>query len=52
MQERELPSDIIKEFQIGYAPDGWDGLLSRALKKGYKTDDLEKAGLVVHSDRS
>ena len=52
MQERELPSEIIKEFQIGYAPDGWDGLLSRALKKGYKTDDLEKAGLVVQSDRS
>ena len=52
MQERELPSEIIKEFQIGYAPDGWDGLLSRALKKGYKIDDLEKAGLVVQSDRS
>jgi len=52
MQERELPSEMIKEFQIGYAPDGWDGLLSRALKKGHKTYDLEKAGLVVQSDRS
>ncbi len=51
LEERDLPPDIIKEFQIGYAPNDWEGLLSRALKKGYEADQLEDAGLVVPSDR-
>jgi DNA primase len=51
LEERDLPLDIIKEFQIGYAPNGWEELLGRALKKGYEAQQLEAAGLVVPSDR-
>jgi DNA primase len=51
LEERDLPLEIIKEFQIGYAPNEWEGLLSRAVKKGYAADQLEAAGLVVPSDR-
>ena len=51
LEERDLPSDLIKQFQIGYAPNGWEGLISRALKKGYKVDQLEAAGLAVPSER-
>ena len=52
LKKRSLSSDILKEFQIGFSPNGWEELLSKALKKGYKLEDIEKAGLVVKSKRS
>ncbi|MDF7825801.1 DNA primase [Pontiellaceae bacterium B12227] len=52
MEERDLPTEIIKDFQIGYAPQGWEELLGRAVKKGYDPEQLEAAGLVVPSDRN
>lgn len=51
MEERELPPDLIKEFQIGFAPNEWDGLIKRALQKGYTAEQLEAAGVVVPSER-
>ncbi|VGO21689.1 DNA primase [Pontiella sulfatireligans] len=51
LEERDLPVEIIKEFQIGFAPNGWEELLCRAVKKGYEPQQLEAAGLVVPSDR-
>ena len=51
MEERDLPTEIIKDFQIGFAPNEWDGLMKRALKKGYTAEQLETAGLVVPSER-
>ncbi|MEC8517941.1 MAG: DNA primase, partial [Verrucomicrobiota bacterium] len=52
LKKRSLTDDVLKEFQIGFSPDGWEELLSKALKKGYKSEDIEKAGLVVKSKRS
>ena len=52
MQERDLPSEIIEAFQIGFAPNEWDGLMKRALKKGYSAEQLEAAGLAVPSERN
>ncbi len=52
LEERDLPAEVIKDFQIGYAPQGWEELLGRAVKKGYEPDQLEAAGLVVPSDRA
>ncbi|MDZ8118103.1 DNA primase [Pontiella agarivorans] len=52
MEERDLPMEIIREWQIGYAPQGWEELRSRAKKKGYTDEQLEAAGLVVPSDRN
>ncbi|WP_372846371.1 DNA primase [Pontiella sp.] len=51
LEERDLPVEIIKEFQIGFAPNEWEGLLGRALKKGYEAEQLEAAGLAVPSER-
>jgi DNA primase len=51
LEERDLPPEIIKDFQVGFAPNEWEGLMKRALKKGYTADQLEAAGLVVPSDR-
>lgn len=52
LEERDLPADLLKEFQVGFAPNEWDGLMKRALKKGYTAEQLEAAGLVVPSDRN
>ena len=52
LKKRSLSSDILKEFQIGFSPNGWEELLSKALKKGYKLEDIEKAGLSAKSNRS
>ena len=52
LKKRSLTDDVLKEFQIGFSPNGWEELLSRALKKGYKSEAIEKAGLVVKSKSS
>ena len=52
LKKRSLSSDILKEFQIGFSPNGWEELLSKALKKGYKLEDIEKAGLSAKSKHS
>lgn len=46
-QQRKLKDETIKEFQLGYAPVGWE-ILYRFLveDKGYPVQLLEKAGLI------
>lgn len=51
LQERELPKEIIEEFLIGYAPDRWDTVLKWAQKKKYRTEQIEKAGLILKSSK-
>ncbi len=50
LEGRGLKSETTKEFRLGFAPQSWD-FLSRALtQKGFKKEDLEKAGLVIRSE--
>ncbi len=44
---RGLSEELIKEFGLGLAPDGWDHLIRHLSGKGYDLRYLEKAGLVV-----
>ncbi len=44
LKKRGLKSDAIKEFKLGYSPGG-DKLVVELLNKGFKIQDLEKAGL-------
>ncbi|MCX6827254.1 MAG: DNA primase, partial [candidate division Zixibacteria bacterium] len=48
---RHLTDKTITQFQLGVAGEEWDGLLKYALKKELFPKDLEKAGLVIHSDK-
>ncbi len=47
LKKRGLQEKIIKEFQLGFAPPGWDALLKFLTKRGYKPEDIELAGLVI-----
>ena len=44
--ERGINDEMIKKFDLGFAPDDRDMLLKTALKLGYKEDMLHNAGLI------
>jgi len=44
---RGFSREITEKFQVGYAPDYWDGLVKSANKAGVKPDILLKAGLTI-----
>ncbi len=45
-KERGFSSNSIKNFELGYSLDSWDGLITAATAAGYSEDLLEKAGLI------
>lgn len=45
LKERGLTDQTIRHFGIGYAPDGWDGLLSHLKQKGYRPDEILAAAV-------
>lgn len=51
LDNRDLSKETIRDFQIGFASNDWDGLLLGATKKGYKIDDLVSAGLVIQTNK-
>ncbi len=49
-RERSFRDDILKKFEVGYAPDGKTPFTDAAQKEGYKIDFLEKTGLTIKRD--
>ena len=47
LRKRGLTDETIRSFRIGYAPDGWRHLLDFLTSRGYRPEELEKAGLVI-----
>ncbi|OGZ95083.1 MAG: DNA primase [Candidatus Sungbacteria bacterium RIFCSPLOWO2_02_FULL_51_17] len=48
---RGVLPETIKEFRIGYAPDGWRNLLGALAKKRFRPEEIEKAGLAIRSEK-
>ena len=48
IKERGISPEVSHIFQIGFAPDSWDGLLKRAQNNGQ--NELMQAGLIVQND--
>lgn len=48
--ERSFRDDILKKFEVGYAPDGKTPFTDAAQKQGYKVEFLEKTGLTIKRD--
>lgn len=46
-KERDFSEETIKKFELGYSKEIWDGFFDEAIKKGYKKELLEEAGLVI-----
>jgi DNA primase len=52
LKQRGLTGEIAKQFKIGYAPDGWDFLLSHLGKSAESQLALGKTGMVVTNDNN
>lgn len=46
LEKREISTETIKKFHIGYAPDSWDALMSLLKEKGANEKLIELSGLV------
>ncbi len=51
-RRRGLTDETIEKFELGYAPDGWDGLLKRARTRGLTERQLLEAGLLSENVES
>ena len=47
LRKRGLNDQAIRDFRLGYAPNGWDNLLKFLMNRGYSTNDIAKTGLLV-----
>ncbi|MBI5885175.1 MAG: DNA primase [Deltaproteobacteria bacterium] len=51
LKKRGYEGEILKDFQVGCAPDGWDGLTTWLRKKGIDSDAASKAGLIIKKEK-
>lgn len=47
LSKRGLSRETLESYGVGYAPDGWDGLLERLRREGFDLDSAETVGLLV-----
>ncbi len=52
LQKRGISGDDAKKFGIGFAPEGWNGLMSELTKHGIPETELLEAGLLSESDNN
>jgi len=50
--ERGLTEESIKKFRLGYSPETWQSLSDFLVGKGYKREEIVRAGLAVSSEKS
>ncbi|PIY71751.1 DNA primase, partial [Candidatus Roizmanbacteria bacterium CG_4_10_14_0_8_um_filter_33_9] len=51
LAKRNIKSEIINTFEIGYAPSSWDSLRRFLFKKKFRDEDLMDAGLVIRTEK-
>lgn len=50
LKQRQFSEETIKKLRLGYAPNSWDSLYN-TFKTSYSPQDLEKAGLIIRSQK-
>jgi DNA primase len=48
--KRGISKESIEKWKLGWAPDNWRGLSNFLISKGYKREDIVKAGLAIAKD--
>jgi len=51
IEKRAVDAASVQRFRLGYAPDGWQGLVDHLARNGHAVDDAVELGLVVRNDR-
>lgn len=49
---RGIKDESIKKWRLGYAPDVWQGASNFLISRGYKREEIEKAGLCLKSGKT
>lgn len=49
-RERSFRDDILKKFEVGFAPEGKSPFTEAAQREGYRMEYLEKTGLTIKHD--
>ncbi len=47
LARRGVSAEMLKQFQIGFAPTSWDAMTQNLFKKGFSVDDCAKAGITI-----
>jgi DNA primase len=47
VERRGLGAETTERLGLGYAPDGWDGVLGHLSAAGFRPEEIARAGLVV-----
>ena len=50
--KRGISEASIKKWRLGYSPETWRGLSDFLVSRGYKREEIVKAGLAVESEKS
>jgi len=50
LRERGLKDETIKEFRLGYAPEGWRNILNFLAGKGFNLKDILNSGLIIQKE--
>jgi len=48
--ERGLSEESIRNFRLGYAPNGWDNISKFLIGRGFSLEEIEKTGLLVKKE--
>jgi len=52
LKSREFGAPLAKQFQVGYAPEGWDATLKWAQKNRFSLEVIDQSGLVtIHEEK-
>ena len=51
LEKRGITAEAVKRFQIGLAPDGWDGLLNSPVGRKFTPQQLLTAGLLKRREK-
>lgn len=49
--ERGVSEESIKKWRLGYSPNVWRGLSNFLVSRGYKREEIERAGLALKSEK-
>lgn len=50
LKKRGFTAEVAKSWKIGFSPDTWDALLSHALDRGYRQEELVASGLFSQNE--
>lgn len=50
--KRGIKEESIKKWRLGYSPDIWDSLLKFLISKGFRTEEVQRAGLCLKSEKT